>query len=153
MFKSFYEVWAFLFGFMFGITIVFLLLGNYTNVPKNFGVSKSNTLKSNAEKVFAQKYSEQLSDKLFEEVKILCWIATMPVNHKKKAIHVKNTWGKRCNKLLFISSQEDDTIGAVAIPVRESRDTLWQKTKLAFTYVYENYFNEYDWFIKADDDS
>jgi hypothetical protein len=47
-----------------------------------------------------------LSNTLFKEVRVLCWIMTNPSNHKKKAIHVKKTWGKRCNKLLFMSSQQ-----------------------------------------------
>lgn len=41
---------------------------------------------------------------LKSKVRILCWVMTAPMNHKKKAVHIKATWGKRCNTLLFMSS-------------------------------------------------
>lgn len=94
-----------------------------------------------------------LADKLYDEVKILCWILTGPANHEKKAIHVKNTWGSRCNKLIFMSTKEDTELGAVKLPVGEGRGNLWNKTREAFKYIYEHHLDEYDWFLKADDDT
>lgn len=97
-------------------------------------------------------YNETLAQKLFNEVRVLCWIATSVENHEKKAKFVKDTWGKRCNKLLFMSTKVDENLGTIALPVKEGRDTLWDKTKNAFLYIYKNHFEEADWFLKADDD-
>ena len=41
-----------------------------------------------------------------KSVRLVCWIMTMPANHQEKAIHVKATWGSRCDVLLFMSTEE-----------------------------------------------
>ncbi|XP_055848909.1 glycoprotein-N-acetylgalactosamine 3-beta-galactosyltransferase 1-like isoform X2 [Episyrphus balteatus] len=97
--------------------------------------------------------NSSLANQLYNEVRILCWVMTQPANHQKKAKHVQRTWGKRCNKVVFMSSQEDPELGSVALPVKEGRNNLWAKTKEAFKYVYKNHFDEADWFLKADDDT
>ena len=78
---------------------------------------------------------------------------TQPTNLEKRARHVKNTWGKRCNILLFMSSETNDTFPTVGLNVTEGRGNLLTKTNLAFHYVYEHYFDAVDWFMKADDDT
>lgn len=99
-------------------------------------------------------YNSSIADELNKNIRVLCWILTTPENHKTKAIHVQKTWGKKCNKLLFMSTQYDRNIeGLVALPVKEGRGTLWDKTRSALQYIYNHHFNEADWFIKADDDS
>ena len=47
-----------------------------------------------------------VAEALKRRIRVLCWIMTQPTNHKKKAVHVKATWGKRCNTVLFMSSVE-----------------------------------------------
>ncbi|XP_023167559.2 glycoprotein-N-acetylgalactosamine 3-beta-galactosyltransferase 1-like [Drosophila hydei] len=94
-----------------------------------------------------------LSDQLKREVRVLCWVMTNPSNHKKKARHVKRTWGKRCNILLFMSSAADEELPTVKLDVEEGRPNLWRKVKEAFKYVYKHHYNDADWFYKADDDT
>lgn len=95
-----------------------------------------------------------LSTKLYDEVRILCWILTTPKNHQTRAIHVKRTWGKRCNKLIFMSTKHDDSLDSIALNVSGDKPAqTWGKTKLAFQYIYQHYQNEADWFLKADDDT
>ncbi|XP_017023854.1 glycoprotein-N-acetylgalactosamine 3-beta-galactosyltransferase 1 [Drosophila kikkawai] len=94
-----------------------------------------------------------VAEQLKREVRILCWVMTNPTNHKKKARHVKRTWGKRCNILLFMSSGQDDELPTVRLNVGEGRENLWAKVKEAFKYVYQHHYNDADWFYKADDDT
>ncbi|KAJ8024527.1 Glycoprotein-N-acetylgalactosamine 3-beta-galactosyltransferase 1 [Holothuria leucospilota] len=85
-------------------------------------------------------------------VRILCFIVTHPGNLQEKAAHVKVTWARRCNTVLFISSENTD-FPTIAVVDHEGREYLWQKTSGAFDYIYTHYLDKADWFLKADDDT
>ncbi|XP_048755938.1 glycoprotein-N-acetylgalactosamine 3-beta-galactosyltransferase 1-like isoform X3 [Ostrea edulis] len=96
---------------------------------------------------------DTVARKLAERIRVLCWIMTGPQNLQKKAIHVKKTWGKRCTKLIFFSSETNHTFPTIGLNISEGRDHLTGKTMRAFKYVYDHFFDEADWFMKADDDT
>ncbi|XP_033761657.1 glycoprotein-N-acetylgalactosamine 3-beta-galactosyltransferase 1-B-like [Pecten maximus] len=90
---------------------------------------------------------------LQQRVKVLCYIMTSPKNLKEKTIHVKNTWTKRCDKVVFISSVTDTSFPTIGVNVSEGRGHLTEKTMKAFQYIYQHHLDEADWFLKADDDT
>ena len=75
---------------------------------------KPNTLKQRKESLkkrenmlsLVQKVDEIADSKeLVNKIRILCWIMTSPKSHWKAKV-VRDTWGTRCNVLVFISSEE-----------------------------------------------
>ncbi|KZR95604.1 Uncharacterized protein APZ42_010572, partial [Daphnia magna] len=105
------------------------------NVADDNRKHQVNTSKSQNIQVIVYEKGQDLSDK----VRILCWVMTSPANHETKALAVKETWGPRCNVLLFMSSTNDTKLPTVGLPVGEGRDALWGKTREAFRYVWERY--------------
>lgn len=41
----------------------------------------------------------------------------------------------------------------VQLSVEEGYEMLWGKTKATFIHIYNNYLDDYEWFLKADDDT
>ncbi|TDG40353.1 hypothetical protein AWZ03_013231, partial [Drosophila navojoa] len=96
-------------GLVAGFCLVELLV--YSSIPKHCDVKglhpnqdKQNLSSPNQDIDTPAHPNENTSiaEKLHSEVRVLCWIMTGPSNHKTKAVHVKRTWGKRCNKLIFM---------------------------------------------------
>ena len=68
------------------------------------------------------------------KVRIFCIVLTQPKNHKMQAKVVKETWGRRCDKLVFVSSLDNPDLPAVSAGVPEGREYLWGKTRFGFKY-------------------
>lgn len=95
----------------------------------------------------------RVADMLQEKVRVLCWVMTGPYNLQSRARHVRATWSRHCNLVVFMSSVKDQDFPTVGLGTKEGRDQLYWKTIRAFHYVYEHHANEADWFLKADDDT
>jgi hypothetical protein len=159
-----FTFFLFIVGFITGIFLQLLINrnllinGNYSRVDfknsttkiKSHVQEKTPLNLFNTPKVF---YEQKLAEKLFDEIKIFCWVFTHSPNHKTKVPAVRRTWGRRCNKLIFMSNEADpDQPDIIKLPVEDGRGHLWNKTKLTMKYVHDKYLNDYDWFMRADDD-
>ena len=97
--------------------------------------------------------SKKVASALKNKVRLLIWVMTQPNNIEKKAKHVKETWGRHLDILLFMSSEKEESLPAVGLGTGEGRKKLTEKTWKAFQYVYDHYIDKADWFMKADDDT
>lgn len=77
---------------------------------------------------------------------------TQPQHLESRTRHVRDTWGKRCNIVLYMSSKESD-FPTVGLNVSEGRSQLYWKTIRAFQHIHKNHLEDADWFLKADDDT
>ncbi|CAF1473450.1 unnamed protein product [Rotaria sordida] len=79
---------------------------------------------------------------------------SIPIGFRARAVN--STWGRRCDGLFFITESSNDTEGlpiASIANITPGYEHLTQKTVLALKYAYEYHFNNFDWFVKADDDT
>ena len=98
-------------------------------------------------------------------MRIFCFILTAPKYFLTRAKAVNDTWAPRCDRYFFITEYAQETMTPEQInfthqipiaPIKNiigGYDHLTQKSTLAFLFAYENYLNDFDWFIKADDDT
>jgi len=63
--------------------------------------------------------SGSTAERYFEVIPILCLVLTHKETLYTKAQSVKDTWGRRCNVLLFFSSEDDKDFPAISLGVKE----------------------------------
>ena len=99
------------------------------------------------------KGGDAIAKALENKVKVLCWVMTSPDRLGTHVKALKETWGRRCNLLLFMSTEENNNIPGVINLQAIGADVqnVWSKTRAAWKYVYEKHLNDADWFLAADD--
>ena len=95
--------------------------------------------------------------------KILCVVYTY--RGKNEFLQgIIETWGWRCDGFFAASTETltdanathfDTGLGAVDLPHLggESYNTMWQKTRSIVAYLYDNYRDDYDYFLNCGDDT
>ena len=75
-------------------------------------------------------------------------------NMTKNTVGARDTWGKRCDITLFMSSTEDAQFPTIGLNATVGgRKHIASKAKAAWIYIYEHHFNDADFFLKADPDT
>lgn len=124
----------------------------HVNHPEDQGPAQAGKF----EDVHSHAGEDDIAKQMFDQVRIACLIMTHPDNYDGPLKHVRATWAKRCNGRFFVSTPHEKNSqlqDVVELQMHEGRDVLWGKTKLVFEYAYTNQLDNFDFFLKADDDT
>jgi len=116
---------------------------HYTMLTKRVFVDLAAHEKAEAEAAKSKK----------ERVKIFCVVYTIESGHRTLPA-IEQTWGKKCDGFMVASNKTDVSLGTVDIVHKgpEMYENIWQKVRSIWSYVYDNYYGQYDFFHIGGDD-
>lgn len=82
--------------------------------------------------------------------RVLCFVPTTVKYLHEKTVHVKQTWGKFCDKTIFTSNVTDLNLNLIGLNVSDNHDQLWDKVKQTLNYIHRNFIDDFDWFALFD---
>lgn len=94
-----------------------------------------------------------IADELKTSVRILCLILTTEARLKTRAKTVNTTWARRCNSHYFVANTDSTSQDIIHTDYEEKRQNVVYKVEFAMKYIYDNKINNFDWLLKADDDT
>jgi glycoprotein-N-acetylgalactosamine 3-beta-galactosyltransferase len=98
---------------------------------------------------FVQRHNVEIADRLRRDVRILCLVLTQLHFHESQTEAVKNTWGRRCTNLIFVTNAEAATL--VTLKLRAKSGDDWEKFKELFQEINDHHIDQYHWFYVAND--
>ena len=125
---------------------------------KNCGMNDNNK-KMLTEQVYVDMAAHQAAEKQkehdqnFKRAKIFCTVYTISKNHNKLQ-SIFDTWGPKCDGFMVASDKTIPDLHTVDIlhEGAEEYNNIWQKVRSIWSYVYDNYYEKYDWFHIGGDD-
>ncbi|XDV34556.1 hypothetical protein PO909_004707 [Leuciscus waleckii] len=140
--------------FLSGVAVSILLSITYSRVQRTLTPTPTPTFAMHARNTYTVWHTAEnrRALDLSQKVRVLCWVMTQPQHLESRTQHVRDTWGKRCNIILYMSSKQSD-FPTVGLNVSEGRSQLYWKTIRAFQHIHKHHLDDADWFLKADDDT
>jgi glycoprotein-N-acetylgalactosamine 3-beta-galactosyltransferase len=111
------------------------------------------------------QYVAPLVSSRSNSLRILCLVLTSPKTWFNRAKAVNATWGPRCDRYYFVTEPSSDKLSSEQKQIIESMpvapipnitagyDHLTRKSNLALLFAHDQHLNDFDWFVKADDDT
>lgn len=86
-------------------------------------------------------------------VKIFCFVYTIADSHDRIP-PILQSWGQKCDGFMVASTKTDKSLHTVNILHEgpEEYGNIWQKVRSIWSYVYDNYYEDYDFFHIGGDD-
>eukprot|EP00980_Cylindrotheca_fusiformis_P005589 scaffold1184_cov132-Cylindrotheca_fusiformis.AAC.10 len=99
------------------------------------------------------EYDKQQDKSGAKRDKIFCLVYTIEKGHDKIP-PIRETWGSKCDGFMVGSTKTNTSLGTVEIPHEgeEEYNNIWQKVRSMWSYIYDNYYEKYDWFHIGGDD-
>mmetsp|Transcript_3485 Transcript_3485/g.7914 ORF Transcript_3485/g.7914 Transcript_3485/m.7914 type:complete len:884 (-) Transcript_3485:35-2686(-) len=99
------------------------------------------------------EYDKKIEESGVKRDKIFCLVYTTEKSHDKIP-NIRDTWGSKCDGFMVGSTKTNTSLGTVEIlhEGKEEYDNIWQKVRSMWSYIYDNYYDKYDWFHIGGDD-
>ncbi|ETN87116.1 hypothetical protein RB195_013677 [Necator americanus] len=102
-------------------------------------------------------YTSPAARRLPKSGQLFCWVQTAKIYHETRALAINETWLSRCDHgQLFTGdffSSSDIPYSTIFAGIPDSYYNLFYKSRYAFYYIYHYISKNFDWYMKADDDT
>jgi glycoprotein-N-acetylgalactosamine 3-beta-galactosyltransferase len=148
-----------LFGYVHDATALRKNPPTFTLIKEQAQCDKQDgTMKMLTKKVFVDFAAHQAAERQAEtsgkpRAKIFCLVYTIEKFHDRIP-PIRESWGQKCDGFMVGSTKTDKELGTVNIPHEgeEEYNNIWQKVRSMWSYIYDNYYEDYDWFHIGGDD-